>query len=257
MEDKLEVKERYGIAPNELLNNPDISASAKGLFVYMQSKPPGWKYSQKGIASQMKDSVLKIQKAIKELKDFGYLEIIPVQEKGGMFKGYRWVLNAYPAPRATLTELAKNRNSDNRNSVKRQYISKKELSKKEEEIEDRNGSISISPKTNKSTLLYGNETLTKDKVDNKTYDIDYLRNLSNSPDPQDTEPLATQFNISHEAVKKVANDILNYIEMHDKPYKNYLATMRSWIARQIREKQIQPREELTEVDLTKYKSLTD
>ena len=33
------------IAPNELLNNKDISLKAKGLFTYMQSKPSEWSFS--------------------------------------------------------------------------------------------------------------------------------------------------------------------------------------------------------------------
>ncbi|RLC69128.1 MAG: hypothetical protein DRH97_00820 [Chloroflexi bacterium] len=50
-----------------------ISMKAKGLFAYMKTKPPLWDFSCKRIASEMRDSLNTVQKAMKELEDFGYL----------------------------------------------------------------------------------------------------------------------------------------------------------------------------------------
>ena len=50
-----------------------ITMKAKGLFAYMKTKPPLWDFSCKRIASEMRDSLNTVQKAMKELEDFGYL----------------------------------------------------------------------------------------------------------------------------------------------------------------------------------------
>jgi hypothetical protein len=64
----------YGMTPNNLLNHKGISLKAKGLFAFMQSKPDGWKFSGKLIATQCKESLDSILSGLKELEDFGYLE---------------------------------------------------------------------------------------------------------------------------------------------------------------------------------------
>jgi hypothetical protein len=64
----------YGMTPNNLLNNKEISLKAKGLFAFMQSKPEDWKFSGKLIATQCKESLDSILSGLKELEDFGYLQ---------------------------------------------------------------------------------------------------------------------------------------------------------------------------------------
>lgn len=70
---KLKIDESFGVAPNSLLNNEEISLKAKGLFVYIQSKPDGWNFSAEKIALSHKDGLGSIISALKELEDFGYL----------------------------------------------------------------------------------------------------------------------------------------------------------------------------------------
>jgi len=59
---------------NELLNDPRISFKAKGLYAYMYSKPDGWNFTIKSIAKQNKDGVDAVASALKELKEFGWVE---------------------------------------------------------------------------------------------------------------------------------------------------------------------------------------
>jgi DNA-binding MarR family transcriptional regulator len=70
---KISIRERYATVPNELLNNPDISLKAKGLFAYLQSKPDNWSFSIDRMASQLKENRDAIRGAIKELEEHGYL----------------------------------------------------------------------------------------------------------------------------------------------------------------------------------------
>lgn len=70
---KLKIEEAFGVAPNSLLNNDKISLRAKGLFVYIQSKPDSWKFSAEKIALSNKDGLASVISSIKELEENGYL----------------------------------------------------------------------------------------------------------------------------------------------------------------------------------------
>lgn len=70
---KLLIQTKYGIAPNNLLYKKGLSLKAKGLFVYMQSKPNGWNFSAVRIALECKESRGSIQLVLKELEEHGYL----------------------------------------------------------------------------------------------------------------------------------------------------------------------------------------
>ena len=90
---KLVIKSRYGIVPNELLNDPNISLKAKGLFAYLQSKPDGWSFSREKISRQTKDGRDSISSALQELEENGYLQRIQVRNQNGIFTGYDYVLH--------------------------------------------------------------------------------------------------------------------------------------------------------------------
>ena len=70
---KLKLESNFGIAPNKLLNDEKISLKAKGLFVYIQSKPEGWSFSAERIALSQRDGLDSVKSAIKELEEHGYL----------------------------------------------------------------------------------------------------------------------------------------------------------------------------------------
>jgi hypothetical protein len=70
---KLNIKDNYGIAPNSLLNNKEMSLRAKGLFAYIQSKPDGWNFSAERIALSHVEGKEAIMSALKELENHGYL----------------------------------------------------------------------------------------------------------------------------------------------------------------------------------------
>jgi len=59
--------------PNEIINDERVSLKAKGLYLYMVSKPDNWEFSMSGIASQNKDGREAVSNIIKELIKFGYL----------------------------------------------------------------------------------------------------------------------------------------------------------------------------------------
>lgn len=67
------IKDRFGVTPNELLNDEEISFKAKGLYAYIQSKPENWDFTLGKIAFQSKEGVESIRNAVKELELAGYL----------------------------------------------------------------------------------------------------------------------------------------------------------------------------------------
>jgi len=71
---KLHIKTTYGIIPNHILLDTLISLKAKGLFVYIQSKPDGWDFSAERIARQLKECKETVNGILRELVDTGYLK---------------------------------------------------------------------------------------------------------------------------------------------------------------------------------------
>lgn len=58
---------------NSLINDDRLSLKAKGLFLYLNSKPDDWTFSIDRIARQQKDSAESVATGINELIKFGYL----------------------------------------------------------------------------------------------------------------------------------------------------------------------------------------
>lgn len=81
----VESDSEYGFAqtPNNLLNLKDVSLRAKGLFGYIISKPPKWRFSAKGMATQLKEGIEAVRLALKELEDCHYLTRTKKQDKLG------------------------------------------------------------------------------------------------------------------------------------------------------------------------------
>jgi len=126
---KLHIRNRYATIPNELLNNQNISLKAKGLFAYLQSKPEDWTFSKARIAAQLKEGEKSITKAMAELKEFGYLQNKPVQDKKGKFIGQDYILDDNPSPLTTETPVLGD--TDKGGCISKKDYSKKDYKKKE------------------------------------------------------------------------------------------------------------------------------
>lgn len=87
---KTKISGNFGQAPNELLNDSSISLKAKGLYVYMQSKPDDWVFSLDRICSQNKDGKASVRNSINELCDAGFLSKERLnKEEGGTIYLYK------------------------------------------------------------------------------------------------------------------------------------------------------------------------
>ena len=81
----IKIQRFFGAVPNDLLNDPEISFKAKGLYAYLNSKPDNWDFSVEGIASQVKDGVDSVRTGIHELEKSGYLKRVKHQNEKGFW----------------------------------------------------------------------------------------------------------------------------------------------------------------------------
>ena len=67
--------QNYIVMSNYHLKEKDMSLKAKGLLSLMLSLPDSWDYSIAGLVSICKENETEIKSILKELEEFGYLEI--------------------------------------------------------------------------------------------------------------------------------------------------------------------------------------
>ncbi|MGZ0707266.1 hypothetical protein ACWPKO_02885 [Coraliomargarita sp. W4R53] len=59
--------------PKNLIEDPTLSLKAKGLWLYMRSKPSGHQFAAARIAKETRDSITSVSSGISELRKEGYL----------------------------------------------------------------------------------------------------------------------------------------------------------------------------------------
>lgn len=69
----------------DILNNPEISLKAKGLYCFMFSECDGTMLTADAMAKKSKDSRDSVLSAIKELKDHGLVDYIKKSNGRGVY----------------------------------------------------------------------------------------------------------------------------------------------------------------------------
>jgi len=87
------LQDNYTIVYNKILNNPDLSLKAKGLYAFLCSKPPSWKFSYDGLSAQLKEGKKAIRSAVKELVEAKVLIRVPIKDENNFWCGYEWIIN--------------------------------------------------------------------------------------------------------------------------------------------------------------------
>lgn len=83
----------FGWAPRALIEDPNISWRAKGLYTYLNSRPPGWQINPKDLTARSSEGRDATRNAVRELRDAGWL-VISRRREGGKFAGRAWTLIA-------------------------------------------------------------------------------------------------------------------------------------------------------------------
>lgn len=217
---KIRIPTRYGVAPNELLNNPEISLKAKGLFALLQSKPDGWSFSIERIAKQASEGKSAIRSAIKELEEHGYLARKAAKTDKGTWNGYEYTLFAEP--------LSDNRTTGNPTTENCDTLSKKDNSKQEIVNKKDNNSLATASvagdiqkvierfQTTVNPLIdYGNKTERKAAEDMiKAWGVEKVLNLIDYCNEIRTEEFAPNVTTPHELKRKYPK-VLNFKEKNE------------------------------------------
>lgn len=121
----------FTIVINQIINFELLSLKAKGLYLFIASKPSGWNFNINGIASQNRESKEAVRTGILELENFGLLERSQLKAIQGKFSGLRYTLTTNLITEG-LSPSSDFRATDNPMTDNRIH-SNKEQSKKEKE----------------------------------------------------------------------------------------------------------------------------
>jgi hypothetical protein len=131
--------------PNVIINNDKLSLKAKGLWLYINSKPESWQFSVMGTCAQSTDGKDSVNSGVCELEKEGYLSRSQKKSNASRFAGYEWTLYDYcihkskeSIPVSGNTERGKPVNG--KPNTSKTIISKTIISKKEREEEPKSGS---------------------------------------------------------------------------------------------------------------------
>ena len=94
---------KWTAVPNELINDQNLSARAKGVYAYLHSKPEGWSFYMREIVKNFKEPYGAIKTAIMELEGLGYVERKRVRKQSGIFE-YEWHIHNSPPPTYSTPE---------------------------------------------------------------------------------------------------------------------------------------------------------
>ena len=99
----------YVVIDNRPLNDARLSFAAMGVLAHLLSKPPQWKIIVSALVKNFpKATENSIRSALRELREFGYAELIPLMENGKM-AGTKMIIHEVPIP---VTEIAVSRAPD-------------------------------------------------------------------------------------------------------------------------------------------------
>lgn len=85
---------KFTIVPHQVINDKRLSAKDKILWIFYQSRPPGWCWNVSGTASALGFSRDAVIKSNKNLKKYGYLVIRQVN--AGKFGRTKYYLDGEP-----------------------------------------------------------------------------------------------------------------------------------------------------------------
>lgn len=122
----------YTTVTNSIINSPDLSAKAKGVYLYLFSKPDDWIFSEERITRDFTDGLHSIRTAIKDLIKLGLLQRIryaPTKDIAGKFTSEVEYIIHQEIPTCENPTLGKSHDI-----VKKEYLQKKERNSKSSNV---------------------------------------------------------------------------------------------------------------------------
>lgn len=69
----------FTVVTNNIVNDDRLTLKAKGLYLFLLSKPDNWTFSARLIATQNKDAIDSVNAGLQELEKVGLLSRLPIQ----------------------------------------------------------------------------------------------------------------------------------------------------------------------------------
>jgi len=134
----------FTMVANAIIFDNRISSKAKFYYVYLSSKPDGWKFHTNCIIKEIKEGRDAFYSGLKELIQFGYLERMQIKE-GGKFKHTDFVLKIPSYTENTDTEVTDTGNTDYNN---------KDINKNDKSNKDKDTASGLSQNENPTVKDY-------------------------------------------------------------------------------------------------------
>lgn len=93
---RVEKTKDYTTMSNYHFREKDMSLKAKGLLSMILSLPEDWDYTLEGLSLLCKDGVDSVRTALRELKEFGYVETARVRDEKGHLRDAEYVVYERP-----------------------------------------------------------------------------------------------------------------------------------------------------------------
>ena len=93
----------FVVLDKTFLQDSRLSCKAKGILAYLLSKPDDWKVIVGDIVNNCADGKAAIYSGLKELKEYGYYEKVPVRNEAGT-RIIRWESTVYEVPPCLVEE---------------------------------------------------------------------------------------------------------------------------------------------------------
>lgn len=103
------------------LEDTRLSYKAKGILAYLLSKPDNWKVIVGNLVNYSTDGKASVYAGLKELKECGYYEKIPIRNEQGT-RITRWESTVYEIPLSLLTDIREIENLE----IENQFIENRE-----------------------------------------------------------------------------------------------------------------------------------
>lgn len=143
----------FALVDKSFINDKRLSYKAKGILVYILSKPDDWKVVVKDLINNSTDGKASIYAGLKELERYGYYVKKPIRDEDGM-RILDWTSIVYEVPVCAERE--------EKEEVERQEVENQEVENQDDEKRDSNNNNIINNHENKNYI--SNNDLKENKV---------------------------------------------------------------------------------------------
>lgn len=107
-------KETFTVVNNTVINDNRLSFRAKGVLVYILSKPDNWRVSERNLANDGPDGRSAVANALTELEQAGYLQRTRTRNEDGTFA---WDSVIYDEPQPVADDAPENQSGSQRSTM--------------------------------------------------------------------------------------------------------------------------------------------